>query len=108
VTFHGAGGDSKHPGKGIDSTAVGRAATADGSGGTSLGVGATATGARSVALGHNAVVTTADAGKVQVDSLEVAPSSAAGAQTNWIVTDSAGARWKVTVDTTGHLTTAPL
>lgn len=93
------------------STAVGASSFAKGADNTVVGAEAAArTGAggsvaRSVALGTGAVVTANDRGVVKVDSWEIVPSSG-GSETSLILHDTAAVRWRVTVDTTGHLTTA--
>lgn len=61
---------------------------------------------RTVAIGSGARVTEDDNGVIKVDVFEVVPSSG-GLESAFILADSTGARWKITVDTTGHLTTDP-
>lgn len=69
---------------------------------TVIGSSARAEGVRSVAIGASAVAADDHMGKIKVDGFEVESSSASGAQTFMILTDSAGARWKIGVDTSGN------
>lgn len=104
-------GRNSHAGSGTpiaDSIALGHQAGAEADFAIAIGRQASAEALRSIAIGKSAVASAADTGIIQVDQLEVSSSSAAGAPTSLVLTDSAGARWKITVDTTGHLTTTAL
>lgn len=91
----------------IAGVAVGNEATCLAPDTVALGNGARATHIRCVALGAGAACGADDEGVVQVDQFEVVPSSG-GLESALVLSDSAGARWKITVDTTGHLTTTAL
>lgn len=88
---------------GTDNTILGHGA------GTQNGDGSDAVVHRSFIVGAGARVTTDDTGILRADTVEITPSSSGTTPpTALILHDSAGARWKVTVDTTGHLTTTAL
>lgn len=63
---------------------------------------------RSIAIGATSETKADDTSLIKADSLEVESSSGVGLETSLILTDSSGARWGITVDTTGHLTTTAL
>lgn len=88
--------------------AHGTGATASGVDSVAEGYAAQAAGQRSVAVGATAYVAEDDHGVIKVDTFEIFPSSPGGLATATILHDSAGVRWQITVDTTGHLTTTAL
>jgi hypothetical protein len=74
---------------------------------TAVGTGAGANGSRTVAIGAGAQASTNDHGVIQVDSLEVVPSSGTGAVPSHLVLRSPnGTRYQISVSDTGVLSTS--
>lgn len=104
----GAGWQEANADTTFGATAVGCAATASADRSTAVGNTAQALHARAVAIGADSATTAPDVGVWKNDAVEIVPSSVGGVETALILRDSTGARWEITVDTTGHLTTTAL
>lgn len=91
----------------VQAVAVGSGTVVGNISGIAIGHQAEVHADRAMAFGEGVVNSTADTAKMATDSLELLPSSG-GPQSGMILHDSAGARWRITVDTTGHLTATSL